>query len=81
VLWDRTDQYGRVTADGTALRSSGALYEFGLCYRLRFDHIGVEIGILPRLQLTGADNGVEYYSDAGFFQSSIPVRVSVPLSF
>jgi hypothetical protein len=79
ALWDRTIQYAPVTTDGSALHSTGAMYELGLCYRLLFDdRVGLEIGFVPRVQLTGAVNGASYYGGASFSQVSVPIHVSLP---
>jgi hypothetical protein len=81
ALWDRTYQYPPVTTDGGALRSSGSLYELGVCYRFRFDdRVGLEVGILARAQGTSVSNGVRYYTDMTVSQAAIPVYVSLPLS-
>ncbi len=79
--WDRTRQFGPTTSDGAALRSSGALYEIGLSYRLRLSElVGLEIAFLPRVQFTSASNGVGYFSDARFTQLTAPINVSLPLT-
>jgi hypothetical protein len=80
ALWDHTVQRGGAH-DGSALRSTGALYELGPCYRFFLDErMALEVGLTARLEATSASNGRDYFADAGFLQSSIPVYVSLPLA-
>lgn len=79
ILWEHNQEGAAGASD---LRSAGVLFELGASCRFQLDrNVFLELGLVPRMQMTRASNGVGDSADAPLSRLSVHAFAGVPLSF